>query len=233
MSDLATPDGTRTTTTGSATSACHCLMWHSRGWLTLGPPPRTLRCAGTWWGWRSRRLHCLPGGGANLRLKDVTLEASHLLIQVPNYKHGAGANREQLIIRVPRPTAPSPDPTYDLVRGHVQAMQLAHTRPGQPLFTPVGDVTPLPTEVATASMREGLGLLSIATPSGCLYSGRSLRACAATSARAFGVELDAIATLMGMRNKDTTMVTAVYVDALAVPDEAARELYDRYLVVRR
>jgi len=35
---------------------------------------------------------CRPGGGANLRLQDVTLKASHLLIQVPKYKHGARAN---------------------------------------------------------------------------------------------------------------------------------------------
>lgn len=41
---------------------------------------------------------CRPGGGANLRLQDVTLRASHLLIQVPNYKHGDRANRERLVI---------------------------------------------------------------------------------------------------------------------------------------
>jgi len=58
-------------------------------------------------------------------------------------------------------------------------------------------------------MREGLTLLDIPTPDGCTYSGHSLRSCAATSARAIGLVLDAIATLMGMRNKDTTTVTAV------------------------
>lgn len=176
---------------------------------------------------------CRPGGGANFRQMDVVLATSHLLIQVANYKHGARANRERLVIRVPRRPPGSPDPAYDLVRGHVEAMQLAGATPDQPLFAPLGDRAPLPTEVATSWMREGLYLLSIPTPAGCLYSGHSLRSCAATSARAIGLELDAIATLMGMRNKDISTVTAVYVDALVVPDAAARELYDRYLVARR
>lgn len=176
---------------------------------------------------------CRPGGGANLRRMDVTVATSHLLIQIANYKHGARANRERLVIRVPRRPPTTPDPAYDLVRGHVEAMHLAGAAPGQPLFTPLGDLTPLPTEVATTWMREGLYLLSIPTPDGCIYSGHSLRSSAATSARAIGLELDAIATLMGMRNKDTSTVTAVYVDALTAPDEAARELFDRYLVARR
>lgn len=112
-------------------------------------------------------------------------------------------------------------------------MQLAGALQDQPLFTPLGDMTPLPTEVATAWMRESLHLLAIVPPPGCIYSGHSIRSCAATNARASGLELDAIATLMGMRNKDTSMVTAVYVDALAAPDAAARELFDRYLVTRQ
>jgi len=176
---------------------------------------------------------CRPGGGANLRLMDVTLGTSHLLIQVPNYKHGARANRKRLVIRVARLPAPDRDSAYDLVRGHVAAMQLTGAQPDQFLFTPVGDNKPLPTEVATAWMREGISMLGIPTPAGCTNSGHSLRSCAASSARAIEVELDAIATLMGMRNKDTTTVTAVYVDALTLPDDATRELLDRYLVLRR
>jgi len=176
---------------------------------------------------------CRPGGGANLRLMDVTLGTSHLLIQVPNYKHGARANRERLVIRVARRPAPARDSAYDLVRRHVAAMQRTSARPDQYLFTPVGDYKPLPSELATAWMREGIAMLGIPTPAGCTYSGHSLRSCAASSARAIGVGLDAIATLMGMRNKDTTTVTAVYVGALTLPDDAARELFDRYLVLRR
>jgi len=130
---------------------------------------------------------CHPGGGANLRLQDVTLKASHLLIQVPKYKHGARANRERLVIRVPRRPAATTDPAYDLVRGHVAAMQLVDARPEQPLFSPVGDLRPLPTDVATSWMREGLILLDIPTPDGCPYSGHSIRSCAATSARAIGL----------------------------------------------
>ena len=176
---------------------------------------------------------CRLGGGANLRLMDVTLGTSRLLVQVPNYKHGARANRERLVIRVARRPAPDRDSAYDLVRGHVAAMQLTGAQPDQFLFTPVGDNKPLPTEVATAEMREGIAMLGIPTPAGCTHSGHSLRSCAASSARAIGVELDAIATLMGMRNKDTTTVTAVYVDALTLPEDAARELFDCYLVLRQ
>jgi len=176
---------------------------------------------------------CRPGEGANLRLMDVTLWTSHLLIQVPNYKHGARANRERLVIRVARRPAPARDSAYDLVWGNVSALQPSGARPDQYLFTPVGDYKPLPTEVATAWMREGIAMLGIPTPASCTYSGHSLRSCAASSSRAIGVELDDIATLMGMRNKDTTTVTAVYVDALTLPDDAARELFDRYLVLRR
>jgi len=112
-------------------------------------------------------------------------------------------------------------------------MQLTGARPDQFLFTPVRDYKPLPTEVATAWMREGIAMLGIPTPAGCTYSNHSLRSCAASSARAIGVELDAIATLMGMRNKDTTTVTAVRVDDLTLPDGAARELFDHYLVLRQ
>jgi len=173
-----------------------------------------------------------PGGGANLRRQDVTLLQSSLIIQVANYKHGARANRERLVIRVPRRAGSKQDGAYDLVRDHVAAMALAGAAPDQPLFTPLGDKTPLPTEVATAWMREGLYLLNVQAPAGCLYSGNSLSAGAATSARAIGCQLDAIATLMGMRNKSTTTVSAHYVDALAEPDDACRELDDRYVVSR-
>lgn len=176
---------------------------------------------------------CRPGGGANLLLKDVTLRMSYLLIQVGNYKHGARVNRERLVIRVPRRAAGLPDHAYDLVRAHVRALQLAQATPEQPLFTALGDFNLLRTDVATDWMREGLCLLSIATPDGCLYSRHSLRSCAATCARSIGLELDAIATLLRMQDKNTSTVTAVYVYALVAPDAAARELYDRCGVDRR
>jgi len=174
-----------------------------------------------------------PGGGANLRLRDVTLQPTAITIQIANYKHGARANRERLVIRIPRRAAGAADSAYDLVHDHVAAMILAKAAPAQYLFTPLGDSTPLPTEAATVWMREGLYLINVSAPAGALYSGHSLRAGAATGARSVGCELDAIATLMGMKNKSTTTVSANYVDALAEPDAAARELYDRYLVLRR
>jgi len=174
-----------------------------------------------------------PGGGANLRLKDVTLMPASMVIQIANYKHGARANRKRLVIRIPRRTQGEPDAAYDLVRDHISAMILAKAAPAQYLFTPLGDNTPLPTEVATAWMREGLYLTNVYAPAGSVYSGHSLRAGATTSARCIGCALDAIATLMGMKNKSTTTVSANYVDALSEPDAAARELYDRYVVARR
>jgi len=174
-----------------------------------------------------------PGGGANLRLKDVTLMHASMAIQIANYKHWARANRERLVIRIPRRKQGEPDAAYDLVHDHISAMILAKATPAQYLFTPLGDNTPLPTEVATAWMREGLYLTIVYAPAGSVYSGHSLRAGAATSARCIGCALDAIATLMGMKNKSTTTVSANYVDALAEPDAAARELYDRYVVARR
>jgi len=174
-----------------------------------------------------------PGEGANLRRKDVTLTPALMRIQIPDYKHGACHNRERLNIRIPRRAAGLQDGAWDLVHQHITAMRLATADPDQPLFTTVGDVTPLPTEVATVWMRECLYLLNINPPDGCVYSGHSLRGCAATSARSIGYELDLIATLMGMKDKDTTKVSANYVDALAQPDVHARELYDRYRVDRR
>lgn len=72
---------------------------------------------------------CRPGGGANLRLKDITLRASHLLIQIGNYKHGARANRERLVIKVPRRAKGLLDHAYTLVRAHVQALHLAKASP--------------------------------------------------------------------------------------------------------
>jgi len=174
-----------------------------------------------------------PGSGANLRRKDVTLTPSLMLIQIPDYKHGARNNRERLVIRVPRRAAGLHDGAWDLVHKHITAMRLATAYPDQPLFTPDGNVVPLPTEVATAWIRDCLYLLNITPPDGCIYSGHSLRGCAATSARSIGCELDPIATLMGMKDKDTTTVSANYVDALAQPDVQARELYDRYRVDRR
>ncbi|OSX76137.1 hypothetical protein BU14_0205s0012 [Porphyra umbilicalis] len=113
------------------------------------------------------------------------------------------------------------------------AMKLAKATPGQYLFTPLGNHTPLPTEVATMWMREGLSLTNVCAPAGARYSGHSLRAGTATSGRSIGCSLEAIATLMGMKNKSKTTVSANYVDALAEPDAAAWELYERYLVSRR
>lgn len=174
-----------------------------------------------------------PGGGANLRHKDVTLTTTSMAIQIANYKHGARANRERLHIRIPRRKGGQSDRAYELVYNHVAAVKAATTVDYQPLFSPVNDFAPLPTEVATAWMREGIYLCNIATPDGCVYSGHSLRSGAATAARSIGCELDLIATLMGMKKKDTSTVSASYVDALCQADNDARELYDRYLPTER
>jgi len=135
----------------------------SAGMVTTDPALRR-RMAGLG---LSALTFCRPGGGANPRLMDVTLGTSHLLIQVLNYKHGARANRQRLVVRVTRRPVPARDSAYDLVRGHVAAMQLTGARPDKFLLTPVGDYTPLPTEVATAWMREGIAMLGSPTPAGC------------------------------------------------------------------
>jgi len=162
----------------------------------------------------------------------VTLLQSSLLTQVANYKHGARANRERLVLGGPWRAIERRDGAFDQVRDHVAAMALAGAAPEQYFFTPLSDKIPLPTEVATAWMRQGLYLLNVQAPPGYLYSGHSLRVGAATSARAIGCQLDAIATLIGMRKKSTTTVLAHYVDALAEPDDACLELYDHYVVYR-
>jgi len=174
-----------------------------------------------------------PGGGANLRRKDVTLTPALMRIQIPDYKRGARNDRERLNIRIPRRAAGLQDGAWDLVHQHITDIRLATADPDQPLLNTVGDVTPLPTEVATVWMLECLYLLNINPSDGCVYSGHSLRGCAATSAGRIGCELDLIATLMGMKDKDTTTVSASYVDTLAQPDVHAWELYDRYRVDRR
>jgi len=38
---------------------------------------------------------------------------------------------------------------------------------------------------------------------------------------------------MGMKDKSTNVVSAAYVDALSVAEDAARELYDRFLRAQR
>lgn len=174
-----------------------------------------------------------PGREANLRRMNVILTPTAINIQVPHYKHGARTNRERLVIRIPRRAATLPDAPFCLVHDCIATLRLATSEPDQPLFTPVGDLHPLLTEVATAWMRECIHLLNITTPAGCIFSGHSLRAAAATAARSIGGLLDLIATLMQIKNKDTTKVTAVYVDALAHPNDDARELYNRYIFLRR
>jgi len=171
-----------------------------------------------------------PGGGANLRRKDVTLTPALMRIHILDHKHGARNSRERLNIRILRRAAGQQDGAWDLVHQHITAMRPATVDPDQTLFTTVGDVSPLPTKVATVWMRGCLYLLKFNPPDGCVYSGHSLRGYAATSARSIGCELDLIATLMGMKEKDTTTVSANYVDALAQPDVHSRELYDRYRV---
>jgi len=162
------------------------------------------------------------GGGADLRLQYVTLQPTAMVIQISNYKHGTRAKRECLVIRIPRRSAGATNAAYGMVYDEVTAMKLAKSMTAQYLFTPLGNHTPLPTEVATMWMREGLSLTTVCAPSGARYSGHSLRAGAATSARCIGCSLDSIATIMGMKNKSTTTVSANYVDALAEPDAAAR-----------
>lgn len=144
------------------------------------------------------------GGGANRRPQDLTLMPTSMVIQIADYKHGARANRERVVIRIPRRATGAPGAACELVRDHVAALIVAKAAPDQLLFTPLGDHTALPTEVAIAWMRERLFLTHVCAPAGSLYSGHSLRGGAATSARSVGCSLDAIATLMGMRNKSTT-----------------------------
>lgn len=174
-----------------------------------------------------------PGGGANLRLQDVLLTSDAISVQITNYKHGARTDRQRILFNVKRRARPKTDKAFDLVHSHMAAVQHCTAHPDQPLFGRLGDHRPLPTEVATAWMREALYLLDISPPAGGFYSGHSLRAGAATAMRSIGGDLDAIAQLMGMKDKATDVVSASYVDALAEPDDAARELYDRYVVARR
>lgn len=175
---------------------------------------------------------CRPGGGANLLVRDVTLTDGGPHVNIPDYKHGSRTDRERLLIDIPRRTGGRADAPLDLVTLHVSSLLLCSPHPEQPLFAALGDHRPLPTEVATAWMQEGLYLLDMAPPPGGVFSGHSLRACSATAFRSIGGPLDAIAQLMGMKNKATDVVSASYVDSLAVPDDAAREIYDRYVIVR-
>lgn len=175
---------------------------------------------------------CRPGGGANLLLQDVTVAGGGLHINIPDYKHASRTDRERILITVPPRTGDRTDAPLALVVQHVASVRLCTNDPEQPLFTMVGDRRPLPTEVATAWMQEALWLLDVVPPEGGVFSGHSLRSCGATAFRSIGGPLDAIAQLMGMKDKATDVVSASYVDSLAVPDDAAREIYDRFLFVR-
>jgi len=79
----------------------------------------------------------------------------------------------------------------------------------------------------------GLYLLDVHLPGGGMYAGHSLRAGAAMGYRTIGGELDACDQLMGMKDQSTDDVSAAYVDALAMADDAAWELYDRFLWAQR
>lgn len=105
------------------------------------------------------------------------------------------------------------DRPWQLIHGYVAAVQAAKSDKSQPLFTSIGTVAPLPTEVATAWMREGLYLLNIPRPAPPQYS--------------IGFELDLIATLMGIMDVDTSSMSASHVDAFCPTDANAREIYDR------
>ncbi|KAK1859000.1 hypothetical protein I4F81_001599 [Pyropia yezoensis] len=174
-----------------------------------------------------------PGGGANLRRKDVTLTGDSIKVQIMHYKHGARTDRERILINLQRRSGGRDDAFFRLVHMHLLAIAMATADGDQPCFSPVGDLRPLPTDVATVWMREAIYHLDFHPPDGGMYAGHSLRACAATSDRSIGGELDACAQLMGMKDKSTDVVSASYVDAPFDADDAARELYDRYLRVRR
>jgi len=165
-----------------------------------------------------------PGGGANLRRKEVTLTGDNIKVQIIDYKHGARTDRERILINVPRRGGGKHDAPFRLVNMHMSAVGMATADGDQPCLSPVGDLRALPTEVATVWMREALYLLDVHTPDGGMYACHSLCTGAATGYRAIGGELDACAQLMGMKDKSTDVVSAAYVDALAVADHAAREL---------
>lgn len=161
-----------------------------------------------------------PDGGA-IPFQDAFFIHASTVIEIASYKLGARANHEPLVIHIPRRAAHTSDSANDLVHDHVAAVDLAKATPDQDLFTLLRDLTPLPTDVATAWTREGLYLLNAHAPAGVLYSGHSLRAGATANARCVGCSLDAIPSLMGMRDKSNTTVSAIYIYALAEPDAAA------------
>jgi len=134
---------------------------------------------------------------------------------------------------VPRRGGGKNDAPLRRVDMHLSAVGMATADDDQPCFAPVGDLRPLPTEMATTWMREALYLLEVHPPDGGMYAGHSLRAVAATGYRAIGGQLDACAQLMGMKDMSTDVVSAAYMDALAVADDSARELYDRFLRAQR
>jgi len=88
---------------------------------------------------------------------------------VANFKHGARAKRERLMTGVPRRVAGAANSAYDLVRCHVTAMTLAGAAPDQNLFTPIGDKSGLPTDVATAWLRQRLYLIHEQAHDGCIF----------------------------------------------------------------
>lgn len=174
-----------------------------------------------------------PGRGSNPFRKDITLTGHAIDIQIADLKHGGRTDRERIVIYVSRRLRPTNDAPFDLVYGHISAVRLCTDDAYQPFFKKIRDLRALSTEVASVWMREGLRVSCIHAQDGAVCSGHSLRALSTTSYRAIRGGLDAIAQVMGMKNKAPKIVSASSVDSPAMPNDAARELLEHFFVTRR
>ncbi|KAK1860093.1 hypothetical protein I4F81_002683 [Pyropia yezoensis] len=137
-----------------------------------------------------------------------------------------GRTESRAAFRIPvYPLGCKYDPVLRFLAAYRADFLAAGGRLFAPLFAPPG--TTLGPRSTSRWLRLALSCLGVKPPIGTRWRGKSIRSGAATAANSVGVPLPVVAAYM--EHKDTATTARHYVDARALPTDAAWDFFGRYI----
>eukprot|EP00170_Pyropia_yezoensis_P004650 contig_18948_g4663 len=166
-----------------------------------------------------------PGAAAARRAIDCLFTPTGLQVQLV-FHQSEGRTESRAAFRIPvYPLGCKYDPVLRFLAAYRADFLAAGGRLFAPLFAPPG--TTLGPRSTSRWLRLALSCLGVKPPIGTRWRGKSIRSGAATAANSVGVPLPVVAAYM--EHKDTATTARHYVDARALPTDAAWDFFGRYI----
>jgi len=169
-----------------------------------------------------------------LTLGDVrVLPDGGVAFQVTRYKNAERRPGARRLSYVVPPDSDGAELPVAIVRDRVAWLAASGAAPLQPLFSPLGVLTPPSGDAMGRWLTAACAELGITAPAGAFFAPYSTRGGAATAAYAVGVPEDRIVAFFGHNRRDTVTAHTHYIDAFADPCPAACLFFDRFLPRKR